>query len=82
MTFEPRLNAMTVTSDADTMKAVQKIMESLDQVSHWSEYGVTPAPVTELTAKVLESIGLHLSPITNVSFRGKNVFAEYSGGWI
>ncbi|MFN0052347.1 MAG: protein kinase domain-containing protein [Planctomycetales bacterium] len=28
---------------------------------HWRRFGVTPAPVSELTAKVLESIGLHLA---------------------
>lgn len=48
--------------------------------AHWRKYGVTPAPVSELTAKVLESIGLHLRPITKDSFREKNVFAKYSGG--
>ena len=46
----------------------------------WHEYGVTPGPVTPLTAKMLEWLGLHLSPITNDRFRDKNVFAKYLGG--
>lgn len=46
----------------------------------WNEFGVTPAPVAPLTARVLEWIGLHLRPIAKKGFRGKNVFAKYSGG--
>jgi hypothetical protein len=46
----------------------------------WRQFGVTPAPVSPLTAKVLEWIGLHLSPIAKERFRGKNVLAKYSGG--
>lgn len=46
----------------------------------WNEFGVTPAPVSPLTAKVLEWIGLHLSPIPRERFRDKNVFAKYPGG--
>ena len=46
----------------------------------WNEYGVTPAPVSPVTAKVLEWIGLHLRPITKKQFRGKNVFSKYEGG--
>jgi S1-C subfamily serine protease len=46
----------------------------------WRKYGVTPAPVSDLTAKVLESIGLHLRPVTKDDFREENVFANYSGG--
>lgn len=41
---------------------------------------VTPAPVSPLTAKVLEWIGLHLRPIRKESFRDQNVFAEVAGG--
>ncbi len=46
----------------------------------WNEFGVTSAPVSPLTAKVLEWIGLHFKPITKESFREKNVFAKQSGG--
>ena len=46
----------------------------------WNVYGVTPSPVSDLTAKVLEALGLHLSPISNKQFRGKNVLTKYSGG--
>ncbi len=46
----------------------------------WNEFGVTPAPVSPLTAKVLEWVGLHLRPITRERFRDKNVFAKYPGG--
>ena len=46
----------------------------------WNEFGVTPAPVSPLTAKVLEWIGLHLSPIRRDRFRDKHVFAKYPGG--
>jgi len=46
----------------------------------WNEFGVTPSPVAPLTAKGLEWIGLHLSPITRDRFRDKNVFAKYAGG--
>lgn len=46
----------------------------------WNVYGVTPKPVSDTTAKVLEYIGLHLSPVTKSSFREKNVFADYAGG--
>src|SRR6185437_8838168 len=40
----------------------------------------TPAPVSALTARVLEWIGLHLRPIKRDDFREKNVFAKYQGG--
>ncbi len=46
----------------------------------WNEFGVTPKPVTPLTAKVLEWIGLHLNPITKERFREKNVLTKYEGG--
>ncbi len=46
----------------------------------WNEFGVTPKPVTPLTAKVLEWIGLHLAPITKERFREKNVLTKYEGG--
>ncbi len=46
----------------------------------WHEYGVTPAPVSDLTAKVLEALGVHLSPMSNTQFRGKNVLTKYLGG--
>lgn len=46
----------------------------------WRRYGVSSVPVSDLTAKVLEWIGLHLNPITEDRFRGKNVFADYSNG--
>ena len=42
----------------------------------WIELGVTTGPVSPLTAKVLEWIGLHLRPITRNEFREKNVFAN------
>jgi len=46
----------------------------------WNELGVTPGPVSPMTARALEWIGLHLSPITRERFRDKNVFAKYQGG--
>ncbi len=46
----------------------------------WNELGVVSAPVSRLTAKALEWIGLHLSPITKERFREKNVLAKYVGG--
>ena len=50
------------------------------EASLWNEFGVTPAPVSPLTARVLEWIGLHLKPIAKDRFRKKNVFAKYAGG--
>jgi hypothetical protein len=51
-----------------------------DEARLWNAFGVTRAPVSPLTAKVLEWSGLHLDPITKVAFRGKNVLAKQEGG--
>ena len=32
----------------------------------WAKFGVTPTPVSDPTAQILEAIGLHLSPIDNI----------------
>ena len=46
----------------------------------WNEFGVTPGPVSPLTARVLEWSGLHLCPVTKNDFRDKNVFTKFKGG--
>ena len=46
----------------------------------WNAFGVTPARVSSLTAKGLEWIGLHLSPIAKDRFRERNVLSQYTGG--
>ena len=51
-----------------------------DERPLWAKFGVTPTPVSDSTARLLEAIGLHLSPISNKRFRGKNVLTNYSGG--
>jgi serine/threonine protein kinase len=51
-----------------------------DKTPLWNAFGFIPAPVSPLTAKVLEWIGLHLHPITKDRFRDKNVFTKYQGG--
>jgi hypothetical protein len=48
--------------------------------SLWNEYGVTPEPVSDLTAKVLEWMGLHLRPFKRDEFREENVLSKYAGG--
>ncbi|MEJ7592469.1 MAG: hypothetical protein WKF77_13035, partial [Planctomycetaceae bacterium] len=46
----------------------------------WNQYGVTPSPVTDTTARIMEWVGLHLAPIDNSQFRGENLAAKYLGG--
>ena len=58
----------------------EQLIRQIDERPLWRQFGVTPSPVTPLTARVLEWVGLHLGPITNESFRGKNVLAKYAGG--
>ncbi|MDP6721568.1 MAG: PDZ domain-containing protein, partial [Pirellulaceae bacterium] len=66
--------------DDDTPTPTPREVEGNEDSALWNEFGVTPAPVSPLTAKVLEWIGLHLRPIKREGFRGKNVFAKYAGG--
>jgi hypothetical protein len=70
---------MSRADDSDSRRATHQDLQA-DESRLWNEFGVTPGPVSPLTARVLEWIGLHLTRITKDRFREKNVFAKYTGG--
>ncbi len=90
--FTPRSEVLKAQRDVEAAKLRVEHSRTLLKLYHdidppeqnksqlWNEYGVTPAPVSPITAKVLEWIGLNLSPITKKQFRGKDVLAKQEGG--
>jgi hypothetical protein len=74
------LDIRTATEWNEQLRRLPTVVPDIRLGTEWNEFGVTPAPVSPLTANVLEWMGLRLSPITKQGFREKNVLAKYPGG--
>jgi hypothetical protein len=79
--YEQQTTAKTSKAWSKELKLTKPVVPlDIRTATEWNEFGVTPAPVSPLTANVLEWMGLCLSPITKQGFREKNVLAKYPGG--